>query len=112
MDLFIRSQNGETLMKASRVHIESYCGEKLDDNYHTVWGIFVNNSICVGFFKTKDRALEILNDIEHMISPIYNDTAPDVYEVADNSGIIQLVATRPVDTRIRPNDFIYKIPKE
>lgn len=76
MDLWIRSQNKDILMKVDNLLIDS---EKNVIFTHK----FINNkevTYTLGKYKTKERALEVLNKIES----IYNFTLTnDTYEHAD-----------------------------
>lgn len=60
MELWIRSQKNEELrpllLKVNEFEIGDY-----DDDMNC---IVVNNLHCVGVYKTKERALEVLDDIE------------------------------------------------
>lgn len=76
MDIWIRSQNKDILMKVDNLLIDS---EKNVIFTHK----FINNkevTYTLGKYKTKERALEVLNEIES----IYNFTLiNDTYEHAD-----------------------------
>lgn len=61
MDLWIRSQDKKTLTKISEVAI-SYGGV-------TIRGIIGDYSRWLGEYKTKERALEVLNEIQNKIKP-------------------------------------------
>lgn len=62
MELWIRSQNGKALMKCTMLNL---------DNDET--GIFVYNDdnymIMAGKYESKDRALQILNEIQNILQP-------------------------------------------
>ena len=63
MGLWIRSQNNEKLrpmlLKANEFEIGDY-----DEDMNC---IVVNNLYCVGVYKTKERALEVLDEIQENI---------------------------------------------
>nr|DAN14418.1 MAG TPA: hypothetical protein [Bacteriophage sp.] len=61
MELWIRSQYGSLLEKAEAIKIANYDG--------TI-GIVINNDYVFGEYKTKERALEVLDEIEKLIKPI------------------------------------------
>ena len=55
MELWIRSQYGSLLEKAEAIKISNYDG--------TI-GIVINNDCVFGKYKTKERALEVLDEIQ------------------------------------------------
>lgn len=64
MELWIRSQDRKTILKAYRIDV--------DDKNIIVWD---NNYQCsetyMGEYKTKERALEILDEIQKQLEPHY-----------------------------------------
>lgn len=63
MELWIRTQNREGLYRVDEVFIEP--NEKKGELYDLVVGC-----ITLGTYKTKERALEVLDEIEKLIKPI------------------------------------------
>lgn len=65
MELWVRSQNKETLAKVTDLYVEE--GKSFNDIYD---GYDIsNNTYRFGRYKTIERAKEVLNDIQHkMIS--------------------------------------------
>ena len=61
MELWIRSQSKETLMKVTKVHI---CDGVIFANGYTEF------DERIGEYATKERALEVLDEIEKLIKPI------------------------------------------
>lgn len=61
MELWIRSQYGSLLEKAEAIKISNYDG--------TI-GIVINNGSVFGEYKTKERAIEVLDEIQKLIKPI------------------------------------------
>ncbi len=64
MDLWIRSQNKEIFRKANYLKLEKHDEE---------WAI-VEQATLYGKYKTKERALEVINDVEENIDKQYLDT--------------------------------------
>ena len=68
MELWVRSQLKEFLIKVNDLRIMQLTedgfeiGEKTDD-----WFIVANDDPCVGKYKSKQRALEILDEIENFM---------------------------------------------
>lgn len=58
MNLWIRSQDGNLLEKAEAIKIANYDG--------TI-GIVINNDYVFGEYKTKERAIEVLDEIHKCI---------------------------------------------
>lgn len=67
MELWIRSQDKMDLFKINRLKIREHTFEDGKKEYF----ILNNNSISdvVGVYKTKERALEVLNEIQNLLQP-------------------------------------------
>ena len=109
MELWIRSQDKERLLKTTSLCIEIQ--NDVDPKLHT-FKIFANG-IKVGNYKTKERALEVLDEIQNILNPMIvfkncnctKDMLDKIKEVdacvvSDNSHIEQL------------STCVYKMPKE
>jgi hypothetical protein len=68
MELWIRSQDKECLVKISNIQYvlrkETNCG--ISTEYHYI-GTYYDNLKILGTYKTKERALEVLNEIQNML---------------------------------------------
>ena len=95
MELWIRSQKNEKLrpmlLKANEFEIGDY---NEDMNC-----IVVNNLYCVGVYKTKERALEVLDEIQEFI------TRADKLSYIQNSLGIEIQGTTE-------KGIVYNMPKE
>ena len=60
MELWIRSQDKNTLMKVNRIDVQEKNIICYDNDYHC-------NETYMGIYKTKERALEILDEIQKKI---------------------------------------------
>ena len=102
MELWIRSQDKETLCKVDDIHIEE---QSLYTDTHL--------KICLGTYKTKERALEVLDEIQNILNPMLifkncnftKDVLDNIKEVgacmvSDNAHIEQV------------QTCIYEMPKE
>lgn len=71
MELWIRSYDKECLVKISNIQYvlrkETNCG--ISTEYHYI-GTYYDNLKILGTYKTKERALEVLDEIEKLIKPI------------------------------------------
>ena len=67
MDLWIRSQNKEKLCKIENIkYIDT--SDDFEDDTHPLWN---DNNGILGIYKTKERALEVLDEITNLIKPKY-----------------------------------------
>ena len=104
MDLWIRSQDKEDLVKVDNIRIKhEYYQKEAKDNYGRISAyidgnymksiIYVNSS-WLGEYKTKERALEVLDEIQHLLRghvyeshinkfDIYNGDDIKVYEMPE-----------------------------
>ena len=62
MDLWIRTQDREDLVKVKNIHI----GERYDSSYH-ISANHDDNYVILGKYKSKERALEVLDIIQQNI---------------------------------------------
>ena len=119
MELWIRSQDRKRLYKATELFIEKdiykdWCIEtEIGDDYITkgVWYICVNQAR-LGKYFNEERALEVLDEIQHLLQPIieYKPIIQEEYnpsykykhfvKVDDNMEIKEL------------STFVYQMPKE
>lgn len=65
MDLWIRSQNRKILSKTSEIYI--------DDTDENEIIIFNYDSDILGVYKSKERALEVLDEIDNLMSNAVNN---------------------------------------
>lgn len=79
MELWIRSQDKTDLFKINRLKIREHSFEDGKKEYF----ILNNNSIrdVVGVYKTKERALEVLDEIENIVKPRMEQLYTFVYQM-------------------------------
>ena len=77
MELWIRSQDRKELIKANEISIES---EMINRNETKKYFVDVNDYY-FGTYKTKERALEVLNEIQKYILLPNTDNSAYVYEM-------------------------------
>lgn len=71
MNLWIRSQDKERLIKPIDFYIEETIDYVNKYNEFDIYALnLANADIRVGTYKTKERALEVLDEIEKLIKPI------------------------------------------
>ncbi len=97
MDLWIRSQDKELLVNTKGFGLQQH----YKDSPCQIFGVWNNNYKCVGTYKTKERALEVLDEIQE-----YMQIDKDHYEGANK------VAYQ--ECAVYKNDYlmIYEMPKE
>ena len=102
MDLWIRSQNKEKLIKVNNVCL-GYA-EKLNMYY---LGVFYDDLQILGKYKTKERALEILNQIQDFISfAEFDNVSAGRYEEA------QINAIRYLSRNLSKVGKVFYMPEE
>lgn len=111
MNLWIRSQEN----KAIRNMLLKVDTLELGDFNTKEECIVANNLYCVGIYKNKERALEVLDEIQNILLPkclIRFDS--NTQKIADflNVGEAYISSTGNSDVRNINNTFVYKMPKE
>lgn len=90
MELWVRSQDKETLIKSYELYIRPY------SNIYVIRAKRTSN--IMGLYKTKERALEVLDEIQEYLEKQGQD-----YLLADENGII---------TGQKHYGFVYEMPEE
>lgn len=67
MNLWIRSQNKEKLCKIENIKYMD-TSDDFENDTHSLWN---DNNGILGIYKTKQRALEVLDEIKNLIKPKY-----------------------------------------
>ena len=107
MELWIRSQKNEKLrpllLKVNEIEIGDY-----DDDMDC---IVVNNLHCVGIYKSKERALQVLDEIQNILKPIIKIN----YEYDDSQPIMNGEWLKPLKEESKIEElstYVYEMPKE
>ena len=95
MNLWIRSQDKERLTEVNDLRI--YYGKEED-----LWAI--EDCDDLGYYKTKERALEVLDEIQNAILGIIND------EELEIQGQKKYIGTAILSKK--SNNIVYEMPKE
>lgn len=106
MELWIRSQDKETLRLAEMLDIYD-----LSDSEGQCWAI-EESGTTIGYYKSKKRALEVLDEIQELIKPKIITTQ---YQCAieDNKKTEFNLIMNPVKTEIQElSTIVYEMPKE
>ena len=121
MDLWIRSQTKIGLMKTNDKCIRSVLHKKdIDDTEKLVWQILANNEI-VAEYCTKERALEVLDEIQKLligdVLAFKNFDAPND-DYLKSAGIDNAIVYHSFTDDSKQVDFlhrdcvVYKMPEE
>ena len=104
LELWIRSQDKRTLINTRRIDV--------DDNNIIVWdeGRYASE-IYLGQYKTKERALEVLDEIQNILKPIIKIK----YEYDDSQPIMngEWLKSLKEENKIEElSTYVYEMPKE
>lgn len=125
MELWIRSQDKEKLLKCDDITIKNHRYDTMDEygnrciNYkgYEIVGYFDKNTEyeTLGTYKTKERALEVLDEIQELIKPkqIITTYESEIKECI-NKTTFDVVMTPKIDNiqLIEPTTLVYEMPAE
>jgi hypothetical protein len=106
MELWVRSQDKTTLSKIINFKIEGrqVIGNTKEDNW----------DICLGTYKSKERALEILDEIQNILKPVIITTEYEC-DIKDNprDKTHFNLEMKPEKTEIQQiTSYVYEMPEE
>lgn len=73
MELWIRSQDGNSLIKTNHLYGDIFP----EDGYFKIFDMPGENIL--GKYKSKERTIEILNEIQNILQPQINYREPEMY---------------------------------
>lgn len=99
MELWIRTQNKKTLLKVDMININSIR--------------LISNGYVLGEYKTNERALEVLDEIQDLIKPKIITTNYEC-EIKENLSKLNFdLEMIPQKTEIKElSTYVYEMPKE
>ena len=118
MDLWIRSQNKKRLLKINNIKLE-----EIEKNYS--W--YIDNDNCrpyvltsdegnLGFYTTKERALEVLDEIQNILNPKFmlrmDGDLKNIENFLDISNRPYIQNHDNADIKIINNSYVYEMPEE
>lgn len=108
MELWIRSQDKRILQKIDNIYLDANYGNKRICNYVDDY------KTELGTYKTKERALEVLDEIQNLLKPKYildtSSIKPDGNFYEENGVIFQKYNA---NTEIKElSTFVYQMPKD
>lgn len=105
MDLWIRSQNKKELRPNPKLGIEG-----IKDEFYIVDRFNFDDATILGIYKTEERALEVLDEIQKILTPIITYKQKEPKEIIQN-GLYQV--RQEVDMKIQElSTYVYEMPKE
>ena len=112
MDLWIRSQDKTFLMKIDNINL----GIGVDSNKPCRLFTFVGGvvtSFTLGTYKSEERALEVLDEIQEILKPktIIKFNEKEVYDEKENMVISTLLPYETFDIK-QLSTYVYQMPKE
>ena len=106
MDLWIRTQDRTALIKSYEIYIIEL---------HNMYVIRAKRtSHILGAYKTKERALEVLDEIQNILFPKFKIDTSSIKENGHSwveNGVILQKYTANVD-HIKLDTYVYEMPKE
>lgn len=117
MDLWIRSQDKETLKKINDIEIDylnfkkySYTKDIESKGEYSIRG----NGETLGQYKTKEKALEVLDEIQNILKPRYivntSSIKPDGNFYEENGIVFQKYNANAKIEKL--STFVYEMPEE
>ena len=114
MELWIRSQDRESLVKVDNLYISvgnyiCYYVEKGKEVPNT----YFRPSGELGRYATKERALEVLNEIQELLMPkiVFKDEGRDY--ITPQGQIYKLNIKQPINTDMQElSSYVYEMPKD
>ena len=100
MELWIRSQDRTTLEKIDTIQI---C-----QNPDNTW--FFNTGLVIGKYKTKERALEVLDEIQNILKPQMIITKPSVKTMSFDGEFVIREKGEAIMQEL--STYVYEMPKE
>ena len=114
MELWIRSQDKELLVKAKGFELQY---TRYDEGCQ-IFAVWQNNYQCVGKYKSKKRALEILDEIQNLLQPKVFIEQPEIdFKAADmieklSQNIILNTTTKMNAELKNVGQMVYEMPEE
>ena len=105
MNLWIRSQDKECLTNISNIQYV------YKNNMHGL-GTYYDNLKILGTYKTKERVLEVLNEIQELLMPkiVFKDEGRDY--ITPQGQIYKLNIKQPISTDIQQlSTYVYEMPE-
>ena len=121
MDLWIRSQEKERLIKPTDLYIEETIDYVNKCSEFDIYALnYANNDIRIGTYQTKERALEVLEEIQNILVGTIIIKSNDFVSPSDQEKLRERFKTDTLPIieqpsyEIKPlqNFIVYKMPEE
>ena len=100
MELWIRNQDKDVLQKITSLFVN-------DDGYIFSYDYINSNEVFLGKYKSKERALEVLDEIQNILKPqVITKLGKIVGKTCDGT-----IYTTPTEIK-ELSTYVYKMPKE
>lgn len=114
MELWIRTQDRMNLVQIKQISLNYQNNKQVIANYEPEQ---YENSSCfyefLGTYKTKERALEVLDEIQELLMPkiVFKDEGRDY--ITPQGQIYKLNIIQPINTDMQElSSYVYEMPKE
>lgn len=109
MELWIRSQNKEILIKVDRIGFEEF-----DNGYGIVTyeRIGTKNEFGLGLYKTRERALKVLNEIQNILMPRISYTPIIEEDINPKYEYKHFTSDKGEVEILELSTYVYEMPKE
>ena len=106
MELWIRSQDKLKLVKVNYVYVIE---NKI--NSFSIYGETIDSGPIIGTYKTKERALEVLDEIQNILKPVITYTQKEPIKSDFKQGVYQII--QDDDLKIQElSTYVYEMPNE
>ena len=114
MELWIRSQDKNILEKVNKLYVATCEEENGFGIYDIRYDDLDDCDVPLGFYKTKERALEVLDEIQNILKPKFKLDTSSIQENGSScveNGVILQNYTANADF-IELDTYVYEMPKE
>ncbi len=112
MELWVRSQDKHNLIKVTNLSISRDYDYKDNEHYYTIREY--EYGTVLGYYKSKERALEILDEIQNILKPKYildsSSIKPDGDSWVENGMILQNYNANAKIEEL--STYVYEMPEE
>lgn len=108
MELWIRSQSKLGIIQIDEIYIDERDFGNNDIQYY-----IMSNLTRLGIYKTKERALEVLDEIQNLLEPKVIVTDDKQQMINSNGVIYSIDITKNINTDIQElSTYVYEMPEE
>ena len=112
MELWIRSQDRTNLIKVERILCEEYAISNISAKNYKLRGFTKDYNSTIATYTTKERALEVLDEIQRLITPTINWNPIIKHEIKPEDTYTRTTFERyEQSVEVLPY-YVYEMPKE